>query len=165
MAHAARYAWTSAPDDWLDDWLRGALRCTAEAQIVLLDPDTGIAGPRSGNQIDLRPWHPGGSEYTFVSDIQSFLAAGKSLVIYHHLGRHKGKETQIKDLAKNLQSTLDRKPELSLLLRSSWFHPERAFFIIAQKDHRTILGDRLDSLLNGDWGNPPNPYFQEIYLS
>ena len=93
-----------------------------------------------------------GSEHTFVSDIQSFLATGKSLVIYHHLGRHKRKETQIEDLTMKLQSTLDRKPELSLLLRSLWFHPERAFFIIAQKDHQTILWDRLDSFLNGDWG-------------
>ena len=151
--------------DATDDWLKGALHCTAKAQLVLLDPDNGIAGPGSGNKQTLKPWHKNGPKYTFVSDIQSFLDAGKNLVIYHHLGRHKGKKSQIKDLAKNLQSTLGKKPELSLLLRSLWFHPERAFFIIAQKDHQTLLRGRSDSFLKGDWGKPPNPYFQEISLS
>lgn len=148
-----------------DDWLKGALRCTSKAQLVLLDPDNGLAGPDSGNKQTLQPWHKDGLKYTFVCDIQSFLDAGKSLVIYHHLGRHKGKKSQINDLATNLQSTLDKKPELALSLRSSWFHPERAFFIIAQKDHHALLRGRLDSLLKSDWGKPPNPHFEEIRLS
>ena len=143
-----------------DDWLKGALHRTAKAQLVLLDPDTGIAGPDSGNQEKIKPWWKKGPEYTFISDIQSFLDAGKSLVIYHHLGRHKKKKSQIKDLAKNLQSTLDKKPEMSLLLWSLWLHPERAFFIIAQKDQQTLLRGRLDNFLKSDWGNLPNPYFQ-----
>ena len=148
-----------------DDWLKGALRCTAKAQLVLLDPDNGIAGPDSGNKQKLERWHKDGLKYTFVSDIQSFLDEDKSLVIYHHLGRHKGKEKQIKDLAKNVQTVLNKRTKPYPQLRSLWFHPERAFFIIAQKDHQDLLWGRLNIFLNNDWGKPPNPYFQEICLS
>ena len=160
--HGARYAWNVAPDDWLDDWLNGALHCTAKAELVLLDPDNGIAGQRSGNRTDLKPWHQDGPKYTFISDIQSFLRAGKSLVIYHHLGRNASKDSQIGDLSKNLERILDTKQPPQL--RALWFHPERAFFVIAQKNHKALLWDRLDSLLNGDWGNLTNPRYEEIPL-
>ena len=148
-----------------DDWLKGALDCTAKAQLVLLDPDNGIAGPGSGNKGKLQPWHKDGSKCAFISDIQSFLRAGKSLTIYHHLGRHKAKESQIKCLAKNVQRVLDEGTKPSPQLWSLWFHPERAFFIIAQKDHQTLIQARLESFLRCDWGKPPNPYFEAISLA
>ena len=163
--HDARYAWNATPDDWLDGWMKGALSCSANAQLVILDPDNGLAGPCIGNQTDLMPWHQNGTKYAFISDVQSFLYEDKSLVIYHHLGRHKGKESQIKCLAKNIQKVLDKGRKPFPKLRSLWFHPERASFIIAQKDHQDLLWDRLDSLLETAWGKPPNPHFEEILLS
>ena len=124
------------------EWLNGALEATVEAEIVFIDPDNGIS-----ETVD--PLRKNGPKYVFISDLREFTARGQTLVIYHHLGRQGTAVEQIRRVSKSLQTNLAlaRKPW------ALWYHrgTVRAYFIVPQERHRSVLENRLASFLNGPW--------------
>ena len=123
-------------------WLRGALEATTEADMIFIDPDNGIS-----ETID--PLRKIGPKFVFMEDLRHFAQRDQSLVIYHHLGRRGKAVEQIKHLSERLQSTLN------VLCRvwSLWYHrgTARAYFIVAQEQHQSILESRLTTFVNSPW--------------
>ena len=138
-----------------EDWLGGALRATAKANVVFVDPDNGIAIPDNGipNQATgitkVDPYSKRGPKYVFMDDINRFYKRGQSLVIYHHIGRQGTATEQINGLANRLLETLN----LPHLPWSLWYHrgTARVYFIVPRECHKAGLERRLDSFLESPW--------------
>ena len=123
-----------------EDWVRGALRAVKGSELVLLDPDNGIAD-------EAKMYRAAGPRYTYFSDIRRFWDCGKSLVIYHHTG-HNGKvDDQIRAVAGRLRDALGAEP---IPLR---FHrgTALAFFVIPQPCHRELIARRVEHFLDAGW--------------
>lgn len=126
------------------NWLEDALSATENADVVFCDPDNGIS-----EKVD--PLRKNGPKYVFVEDLKRFTERGQSLVVYHHLGRWAGAVDQVRYWVERLRSSLSLScPPLAL-----WYHrgTARAYFIILQDSHRSILEGQLARFLNGFWGN------------
>ena len=126
------------------NWLNGALQSTEEADVVFVDPDNGIS-----ETVD--PLRKNGPKFAFMDDLLRFVDRGQSLVIYHHLGRRGTAVQQIKTLATRLQVNLG----LPCLPRSLWYHrgTARVYFIAANEHHAHTLDNRMESFLDGPWGD------------
>ena len=135
-----------------EDWLKDALKTTADAKLVFVDPDNGISPKRT------RPWHKNGLKYVFMEDLCQFTKRGQSLVIYHHLGRHRKAPEQIKNGAERLQESL----ELPVWALRYHRGTSRVYFIIAQECHRAVLEKRLASFADSPWCAKPSPHFKKV---
>ena len=122
-------------------WMNGVLQETADSQLVFVNPDNGIVS----GQID-----PASPKHVPMEELRHFVNRGQSLVIYHHLGRNRAHERQIRDIHEALQR------ELGLpvyALRYGAFQA-RAYFIAAQLgEHQRVIEGRLGSFLASPWGN------------
>ena len=126
------------------DWLENALSATKGADVVFCDPDNGIS-----ETVD--PLRKNGPKYVYVGDLKRFTERGQSLVVYHHLGRRAGAVDQIGYWAERLRSSLSLScPPLAL-----WYHrgTARAYFIVMQDSHRSVLEGQLARFLDGFWVN------------
>ena len=124
------------------DWFDGSLQATAGADVLFVDPDNGISET-------MDPLRKNGPKSVYMDDLCQFVGRGQSLVIYHHLGRRGTAVQQIEYWAKALQSNLD----MPRLPWSLWYHrgTARAYFIVAQDHHRSVLESRLASFLDSPW--------------
>ena len=136
-----------------EGWLQDALASTAEADLIFVDPDNGIS--KTMDRLLKK-----GPKYVFIDDLRQFTKRGQSLIIYHHLGRNGTAIQQIRYWAGDLQQNLN----LACLPWSLWYHrgTARAYFIVAQEHHETILKDRLSSFLSGPWGTGSSPHFELV---
>ena len=123
-------------------WINEALRSTAKADVIFVDPDNGISATAD-------PLRKNGPKFVFMDDLRGFAARDQTLVIYHHIGRQGTAVEQIKRLGENLQANL----ELNAKPWTLWYHrgTARAYFIIAQERHDLVLKNRLSLFLNGPW--------------
>ena len=125
-----------------DQWLGGALETTVEADAVFVDPDNGMSQAVS-------PLRKHGPKYVHMDDLRAFARRGQSLIIYHHLGRRGSAEEQIRNVADTLHTNLNlHRPPLSLQYRRG---TARAYFVIAQEKHESLLEDRLTTFLASPW--------------
>ena len=114
-----------------------------EADVVYFDPDNGISGPE-------RMYRKEGPKFTYLSDLREFWDCGKSLIIYHHLGRKPACEA-IREMAAVLERKFGVRPISLKLCRGTC----RAFFLLpipAHEDHQRIFRERVDAMLAGPWG-------------
>ena len=132
-----------------ESWLRDALSATANSDLIFVDPDNGISQTAS-------PWRKKGPKYVFMDDCRRFFECGKSLVIYHHLGRRGKAEQQINHLADLLKRELGLKqfPWALRYRRGS----ARAYFIIAQESHEAYIESRLKPFVESSW----SAHFQRV---
>ena len=127
-----------------ESWLKDAIKSTEAADLVFLDPDNGIAGK-------VQPWRLKGPKYVFMDDIKHFYTRGQSLIIYHHLGRHKPAQDQIESLSESIKCHLElRYAPFALRYRRG---SARVYFIVAQDRHRAVLLARIESFLQTQWCN------------
>ena len=134
-----RDALKSAREGWLED----ALKTTADAKLIFVDPDNGISPKRT------RPWHKKGPKYVFMDDLNRFYKRGQSLVIYHHMGRQGTAEEQINRHAEGLRERLG-------LFSLPWTlryrrGTTRFYFIVHHERHRAVLEKRLASFADSPW--------------
>ena len=135
------------------DWRKGALEKTAKADLLFLNPDTGLA-PKSVKS----PHHRDGPKYAFIDDLTLFYKKGKSLIIYQDLsqGIPPGKNvgTRIKAISKCLKDKLkldNEEPPYVWVLR--WNRaPTRTYFIVAQSVHKSLLCGCIKDFLVSPWG-------------
>ena len=125
-----------------DKWFTGALEKTAEADIVFLNPDTGIASKIQ--EKDRKPAH------VIMDELALLFRQGKSLIVYQHLGRGSG---TWEERSKFLSDRLEQKLKLTCKPRAfQWHHVSgRVYFIVAQPDHESNIAERLEKFLESEW--------------
>ena len=123
-------------------WINESISCTADADIVFIDPDNGIANGSLHFGL-LAPKH------TFLEDIRKYFERGQSLVIYHHLSRRAKAPEQMKEMAKRLQTEIG----LATAPWALWYHrgSARCYFIIVQDEHEQDLKRKAYHLLDSSW--------------
>lgn len=132
-------------------WLNGALRETADSQLVFVNPDNGIVS----GQID-----PASPKHAPMEELRRFAGRGQSLVIYHHLGRQGTHRRQMTDVREALRRELGL-PVYVLRFRA---FQARAYFIVIQPCHRPIIEERLESFRDpvNIWCDPGHRLFERI---
>ena len=135
-------------------WLDEAIETTKGTEIVFINPDNGIAKNKNESKRYRNsngPRNPGGNKYVYTDELQRFAKAedGKSLVIYHHLGRNGTVSEQIRDFSRLLQCNLEPAQLWSLWYRRG---TARVYFIAAHsEEHRSIIESRLRSFFESPW--------------
>ena len=132
-------------------WFQAALDATADADMILVDPDNSLSDPDHGISASISPFQKTGPKYVFIADLYAFYQRDHSLIIYHHLGRRGTAVEQTVRVAESLKTSLDL-PDLprSLLYRRG---SARAYFIVPQERHRAALERRVSNLLRSPWNS------------
>ena len=122
-----------------EHWFRQALRATAEADLVCVDPDNGIAP-------DEKMFHQDGPKFVYMDDLRTFWNRGQSLVVYQHTDRVLG---SVQSTAASLRDALCVEP-IPL-----WYHrgTARVFFVLPQPTHRERIEAGTDDMLSGPWSH------------
>ena len=132
-----------------DEWLNNALKKISKADLLFINPDTGIAS--KAQERNIKPTH------VTVGELARFFEEGKSLIIYQHTGQGRG------TVRKRIESNSERlKCELKLSSPplALWWHrvSGRVYFIVAQPKHKRKIEARIKKFLKGPWGtNKPRP--------
>ncbi len=126
-------------------WLARALRVTANADVVFVDPDNGIECQSVSRTASAGP------KYIFWDEIGAFAARGQTVVIYHHLNRTLSSAEQIKML--RLQFDERMPPGFTTMDVVFKRGTRRAYFIAGAARHRHILNQRLSRMLETPWAN------------
>ena len=138
-------------------WIEGALDATRDAEVVFVNPDTGMAGNASPFTRK-KPHHKGATKYAFVEDLRRFAGPSQkqSLVIYQHLA-HLSIERRvqhIRELSQSLKKELAPCRISALLFRVG---AARAYFLAAQPgEHQNIIEGRLNSFCN-------SPFWSKLF--
>ena len=130
-------------------WLAGARQAMTKADVVYFDPDNGISGLE-------RMLRKEGPKFTYLDDLREFWNCGKSLVVYHHIGR-KPVDEVIEEMADTLEREFGQRPISLKFCRGTC----RAFFLLpnpAQQDHQRIFSAGADAVLAPEWGR----HFEEV---
>ena len=124
-------------------WLQDAIRTVAGADIVVVDPDNGIARTNDGR------YRKHGLKFTYFDDLRGFWEQEQSIVVYHHLGHLCPAQEQIRDFAGLLEAELELGTDPIRL----WFRrgTSRVFFVLPQPRHEEIITQRVADLMDGPW--------------
>lgn len=134
------------------NWIDGALYAVAGAELVFIDPDTGIAG--NGRPFTrMSPFEEKGPKYAFLEDLRRFAAPerGQSLVIYQHL-RRVGNEEQVQHI-QDLADRLTRELPPCQISALVYGEGAAAYLIAAQPGHQVIIEGCLAGFMASPWGN------------
>ena len=123
-------------------WLCEALKATAQAELVCVDPDNGITQ-------ETMMYREKGPKYVYLDDLRAIWERKQSLVIYHHLGMDKKAPEQMRRVVTRLQDGLEGNPDPIPL----WFHrgTSRVFFVIPRPEHSPLIEDRVTRFLDNHW--------------
>lgn len=122
-------------------WFDGAVEKVRDSQLVFLDPDNGLS--------TTNPTSPG---HVQLDEVRTLFDRGQSLVVYHHLGRHKKGHEQATDWRERIEDALQRRVDGKIVVL--WYHrgTPRFYFIIPQPEYDKLLRTGVESLLRSDWG-------------
>jgi hypothetical protein len=127
------------------DWMSRALRATAQADLVFVDPDNGIEC-QSVSRTSAK-----GPKYIYWDVIEAFAERGQTVIVYHHLSRQGSSSEQVGRLRRKFN---DRMPAsfttLDVIFKRG---TRRAYFIAAASRHRDALTYRLSQMLTTPWGD------------
>ena len=125
-----------------EHWFRQALRATADADLVCVDPDNGI---RDGSKkLDLD-----GPKYTYISDLQAFWDRGQSLAVYQQQGRADASDL-VAQVAATLRDDLSGAESIAVRFNKG---TSRMFFVLPQPTHRERIEERIARMLDGPWSH------------
>ena len=126
-------------------WFADAFEKVRAADVVFVNPDTGIATEKMEEK-------PIDREHVYLRQIQCLWGRPQSLIIYQHGQFNAYVDRQIEQVRKQsegLQNGLKPRPYLQVLL---WNHfPARFYIILAQPNHKLALKRRLDALKKTPW--------------
>ena len=127
------------------DWLNDALRSTRDAELVLIDPDNGLApGSLAEGAADF-------PKYALFDDLTCFLRRGQSVVLYQHARRNVGGYTfdqQLRDQAGELRAHLGTDAVYTVRYRRG---SARAYFIVPSPAHASLLRRRIAAFASTLW--------------
>lgn len=125
-----------------DDWCDTAVRSTADADLVFLDPDNGLEVRSVGRRRSKAP------KYTYYLELLPYIERGQSLVVYHHLGqRHRTAAAEIEDRLRELEEFTGVK---SFAVRFQG-GTARAFFVIPGGGAEARLIAQTERFLKTGW--------------
>jgi hypothetical protein len=106
-------------------------------------PDNGLE-PKS-----VAPWRQNGPKYVYYDEVRPYIGRNQSVVIYHHLGRNKPGNRQVRDRLKELDKRLAPRRQPFAL----WYHrgSPRVFFVVPTRAHGVLL-KRAKTTLKEKWG-------------
>ncbi len=132
-------------------WVNDAVSRLDGCEVVFVDPDNG-----------LEPVTRPGPKHVLYTDLEPYIRTGRTLVVYHHLGRKGSAEDQVRALRQALRCRLQIAGEITSL----WYRrgTARAYFIVPN-GREDLLQQRIRSLIEGDWGQQRvrgRPHFQLV---
>lgn len=129
--------------DWLrSSWFERAKVAVASCDIVLVDPDNGIAG-RNHNQASIK-----GGKHVTLDEIAALAADHSCLVIYHHFDRSASHFDQVHTNIRRLKSLI---PDRDICcVRYKRVSP-RAYFLVTQSHVVTSIERALASVSTEPW--------------
>jgi len=129
-----------------NEWNTAAADILAPAEVVFLDPDTGLG--------------KFGTQYVYATELAPYLEAGKTIVIYQHATRTKGGLSEIMRRAGTLLRSFgcQTMPSAFVFRRIS----VRVYFIVPAQAHVEILATRSSTFLETAWAQERHFEFQEI---
>ena len=131
-------------------WFAEALRATAGADLVCVDPDNGITRPE-------QMYRKKGPKFTYISDLRAFWEREQSVVVYQHLGMNEPAGVLISNKVALLRDGLPGAEPIPLRYRHG---SSRVFFVLPQPAHREQVEARLARMLDGPWGR--NGHFERV---
>ena len=146
--------WTRLTRNQRLDWFDEAIALAGNAKVIFIDPDTGIA-TQTQHKKDAQKHGPTtkrSPEHVYIDELQRFVAARKSLIIYQHRD-HTALNRQIESLANRLRGG-NLNTELSVLL---W--EDRLFIPIWYPEHEEFH-DNWQAFLQGPL--TANGHFAEV---
>jgi len=123
-------------------WVQGALQATDGCDIVFLDPDNGLEPKGTPITSAKAP------KYAYLEEVGKWSKRGQSLVIYHHLGRHRPHPEQIEGWLECLRDEFEPHDIFALRFRRG---TSRAFFVLATAGHAGVLRERAKALTAAPW--------------
>ena len=126
-------------------WLASGLEAVKDADLVFVDPDTGLEIPSTHRLLAKGP------KYVYYDDLVPYWERGQSLVIYQHATRGAGGvgwqiTRRIEELREHFGSSLD--PIVLRWRRTS----ARTYFILPAPGHAERLTSRVLDFLDTEWG-------------
>lgn len=140
------------------EWFRCLSEKIGRAQILFLDPDTGLADPKADRAPrKLTHGSKEAARYAFICELEALIDLKQTIVIYQSLGRKK-KDTRDKQIDRwqnEYLKKLDLDTDPRIVTTS-----KRAFIILPARHHLECVDNRLDVLVKC-WGG----YFRLINAS
>jgi hypothetical protein len=125
-------------------WLDTAVAVMKPADLVFLDPDNGLEVRSIARHERFGP------KYVYFDELTPLAERGQSLVIYQHLCRRK---TAIQQIEERLQLLRSLFPDTACSALRYHRGSPRAFFVLAFRNHRILLGERLQRFVSiHEWG-------------
>lgn len=140
--------WTEPIGPARTRWLEQALSATANAEVIFLDPDVGLA--TTAMEKKLKP----SAKHVQRNEIRAFmrLSRKQTVVVYQHYPRtNSSRNAQVEAWRAALRTRLASEPPRVVCSGS------REFVILPADRHAAIIGDRLATLLSGRWGRYIEP--------
>ena len=140
-----RYYDALLPSGDRTDWLQNAIQKVGDANLVFVNPDTGIASDQEKNP---KPTH------LRIDELSYFFEEHKSLVIYQQIGqgleRGQTAENFIEQTAGRLKHQL---PSASKFWAFRWRRfSGRVYFIVARtEEHKDTIEKQLEAFRNSPW--------------
>ena len=125
------------------EWMDGAVNEMATAQLLFINPDTGIASEamEGGPRID--------REHVSIAELRRFWDKGKSLVIYQHWNHWNRTANQVNNVSNRLQNELHL-PHPPRVLQWGPLSV-RYYFIVPQPHHEEFLNERIEAFQATQW--------------
>ena len=139
-----RHGSHSAKKERRRTWLKAGRDAVKSADLVFVDPDNGFQPKK------VKPHHKRGQKYVYYCALDAHVGSGHSLVVYHHLGRHKPHDVQIGNLLDILSERFNLKQSLFTLRYRRG--TSRAYFVLPNPRHSELLADRAQQLIDSCWG-------------
>lgn len=119
-------------------WMKKALACARDHELVFLDPDNGI------ETASVKQHSPKSGKYAYWNELEAFWAQGHSLVVYHHLNRTATVAHQAEILREKFAERFPDSPLIRHFLarRGSCRH----FWIVAQERHVEALSAAINEI-------------------
>lgn len=134
-------------------WIKSAINKIDDANIVFVNPDTGIATPIMNKKAKDFPNRKRETQHIYIDELQEISDAGKSIIIY----QHKPRDLRNEDRAEWTKETANiLRQELKFVCHgwAFWWHPlvPRVYFIVARtQEHRDLIEGRLNGFRVSPW--------------
>ena len=125
------------------------MRAIADADLVMMDPDNGLAG-------DERMYQADGPKFLYLRDLEAVWEAGKSIVTYQHIDRRDEAVNQAFARAQTIRDTLEGADPIPLLFHRG---TARIFMVVAHPDHPEVR-DRAARFAGSLWAD--NEHFEWV---